>query len=226
MTRSLNKVLHNILLRNYLLVFFVLLTVFIVPILPLEWRRYSYNLLFTCIYFMAALSMERHRKFILRFAIAVFLVEWLSALLGLKFVYEISRLLTIIFFIIIVGNLIAMIARATVVNIKTIIEAINGYLLLSLVFGIVVMLVTMVNPASFNFPALAEGANINYFDFSSSMYFSLVTTTTLGYGDIVPKTPLARSLATFMGVAGQFYIAIIVALLVGKYASQRSEKAE
>lgn len=223
MKRSLNKVFHNILLRNYLLVFFVLFTVFIVPILPLGWHRTSYNILFTCIYFMAALSMERHRKLILRFAIAVFLVDWLSSLLGLKYVYELSRFLTIIFFIIIVGSLIAMIARARVVDIKTIIEAVNGYLLLSLVFGVVVMLVSMINPASFSFPYLAEGGDIDQFNFSSPMYFSLVTTTTLGYGDIVPKTPLAKSLATFMGVAGQFYIAIIVALLVGKYASQQSE---
>jgi voltage-gated potassium channel Kch len=203
-------------------VFFVVFTIFVVPLLPVQWHSYSYNILFTCIYFLAALSMERNKKSILRFAIAVFLVEWLSSLLELQYIYELSRFLTIVFFTLIVGNLITMIARAKVVSTKTIIEAINGYLLLSLVFGVIVMLLTLANPASFNFPSLAEGGTIDQFDFSESMYFSLVTTTTLGYGDIVPKTPLARSLATFMGVAGQFYIAIIVALLVGKYASQKS----
>ena len=202
--------------------FFVFLAVFIVPILPVEWRKFSYSVLFTCIYFMSALAMEKHRKSFLRFAIALFLVEWISSVFGIRYVYELSRILSVIFFIIVVGRMIAMIAGAKVVSAKTIIEAINGYLLLSIVFGLLVMFVTIANPGSFNFPSLAEGSTIDQFDFSAPMYFSLVTITTLGYGDIVPQTTIARSLATFMGVAGQLYIAIILALLVGKYASRRS----
>jgi len=50
--------------------------------------------------------------------------------------------------------------------------------------------------------------------FSEVVYFSFVTMSTLGYGDIVPETPLARTLAWMQSVLGQFYLAVLVAWLV------------
>ena len=52
--------------------------------------------------------------------------------------------------------------------------------------------------------------------------FSLVTLTTLGYGDIAPATPLAGILATLQAVVGVFYIAILVAALVGDFMATRT----
>ena len=49
------------------------------------------------------------------------------------------------------------------------------------------------------------------------IYYSFVTMTTLGYGDITPLKSLARSLSIFFSVAGQLYLAFIIATLVGKY---------
>jgi len=53
------------------------------------------------------------------------------------------------------------------------------------------------------------------------IYYSFVTLTTLGYGDISPVSPLARSLAYLEAIFGQIYIAILVASLVGAYLSGR-----
>ena len=55
---------------------------------------------------------------------------------------------------------------------------------------------------------------------SDLLYFSLVTIVTLGYGDIVPVTPLARMVTAFEGVVGQFYVAAVVAMLVGRFIAQ------
>ncbi len=49
------------------------------------------------------------------------------------------------------------------------------------------------------------------------MYFSTVTLTTLGYGDVTPASPYARWLAQVEAVFGQLYIAILVAALVGNW---------
>ena len=208
--------------RNYLLMFFVFFTVFIIPVLPADWHKVTYNIFFTGIYFMAAFSMEHHRKRIIIMAVGVFILEWVSAFIGLKYIYEASRMVTIVFFIIIVFNLIAYIARSKDVDSKVILDAINGYLLLAIVFAMLIVILTRIDPASFSFPAIANGKGEFSFDFSAPMYFSLVTTTTLGYGDIIPITAPARSLATFIAVSGQLYIAIIIALLVGKFASRKS----
>lgn len=55
------------------------------------------------------------------------------------------------------------------------------------------------------------------------IYFSLTTITTMGFGAIVPVHPLARSLATLEAVVGQFYVAILIATLVGRHVSHRRE---
>jgi Ion channel len=55
------------------------------------------------------------------------------------------------------------------------------------------------------------------------LYFSLVTLSTIGYGDIVPVSGEARILAALEGVTGVLYIAITVALLVGRFRSESSD---
>ena len=54
------------------------------------------------------------------------------------------------------------------------------------------------------------------------IYYSFVTMTTLGYGDITPVGPQARSLSILLSITGPMYIAILIAKLVGKYSSQKS----
>ena len=51
-------------------------------------------------------------------------------------------------------------------------------------------------------------------------YYSYVTLTTLGYGDITPKTPTAKYLATLEAIIGQLYLAVLIARLVGLYIAQ------
>lgn len=53
----------------------------------------------------------------------------------------------------------------------------------------------------------------------TSMYFSFITQTTLGYGDILPRSEMARGLTMIQGIAGQLYLTVMVARLVGLYAS-------
>ena len=91
--------------------------------------------------------------------------------------------------------------------------AVALYLLIALAFAAGFRLIDVASSV----PALlsnTEGAPLGTGDFPSYLYFSLVTITTLGYGDITPQAELARSLATLEAVAGQFYIAVLVARLV------------
>jgi hypothetical protein len=87
------------------------------------------------------------------------------------------------------------------------------YLLFGLVFGLVYSLVNMIEGNAFT--TIDNEALF----FSDLVYTSMVTLTTVGYGDIVPRTPIARSLSTFQALLGQFYLAILVARFVGLYAA-------
>jgi hypothetical protein len=57
------------------------------------------------------------------------------------------------------------------------------------------------------------------------IYYSFVTMTTLGYGDIAPQTPVAQSLAILQALAGVFYMGIMMARLIALYATERPTRA-
>lgn len=121
------------------------------------------------------------------------------------------------FFLMVTGVLIYQIARSTKVTLPLIIGAIDGYLMLGIVgagaFGIVEGLI----PGSIHFPAGMDTTT----DF---VYFAFITMLTIGYGDVQPVGTSAQTIAIFLGIAGQFYIAILVSMLVGKFlaSSQNS----
>ena len=56
----------------------------------------------------------------------------------------------------------------------------------------------------------------------SAIYFSFVTLATLGYGDIVPRTDVARGFAIVEGVGGQLFLAVLIARLVSLYARKKA----
>jgi len=58
------------------------------------------------------------------------------------------------------------------------------------------------------------------------MYFSYITLMTIGYGEITPLTPLAQKATILIGLAGQFYLVIITATIVGKYINQSNRLSE
>jgi hypothetical protein len=60
---------------------------------------------------------------------------------------------------------------------------------------------------------------------SELMYYSLVTISTVGYGDILPASPTVRMLATIEAVTGQFYVAVVVAMFVSMWAVQARQPA-
>jgi voltage-gated potassium channel Kch len=117
---------------------------------------------------------------------------------------------------------ILQIARAKTVTPQVIMESINGYLLLGMSFSILITLVCVIDPTAFSFKHLAGEMNPSISYVSNYIYFGFVTLSTLGYGDVVPITPAARSLAIFTSISGQMYVAIIIAALVSKYLGQKS----
>ena len=91
------------------------------------------------------------------------------------------------------------------------------YLLLGLCWSILYMYLIWWQPEAFTGIMLDKPDNPIYWDM---VYFSFVTLTTLGYGDITPATTIARALAYTEAVTGQLYIAILIGTLVGNIAGR------
>ncbi len=99
--------------------------------------------------------------------------------------------------------------------------AICAYLLLGLAWGTLYSVVEVTNPRSFQSSGEMADALLSAETRESvSAYYSFVTLTTVGYGDITPVSPVARTLAWLEAMTGQFYIAVLVAFLVGIRVSQ------
>ena len=111
---------------------------------------------------------------------------------------------------------------------ETIAQSISIYLLLGFAWGLFYIVLFQLQPNAFNFggspnPVSGGPSGIESV-FRVLIYFSLTTLSTIGFGDITPLTLQARYFAVAEGITGQFYLAILVARLVGLHMSQ-SEKA-
>ena len=110
------------------------------------------------------------------------------------------------------------IARSTEVTRETIFAAVVSYLLIALMWSFLYMILELLIPGSFSFPDKSLRAETMRYE-----YFSFVTITTLGYGDIAPVTNKASTLALLEALIGQIYLVVLVAWLVGMYVSRRSK---
>lgn len=102
--------------------------------------------------------------------------------------------------------------------------AVCGYLLLGIIWSILYSAVEMATPGSFRMPVRGDTAvAATRPDRGILSYYSFITLATVGYGDVTPTTPLARTLAWIEAITGQFYLAILVAGLVGFKVTQATK---
>ena len=100
------------------------------------------------------------------------------------------------------------------INLQFILMPILGFLYLGIIGGILFETINLVDSNSFR-----QIANFSAYSF---YYFSFISITTVGYGDITPLTAPAQSLTLVLNIIGQFYLAIVIAVFVGKYINVKS----
>lgn len=111
--------------------------------------------------------------------------------------------------------------RSKRVTADTIFGAVAVYLLFGVVMAMLFHFLNNINPGSV-IASVGEATNIveRFDQFAETLYFSFITLTSVGFGDLTPIGPAARSLAMFEGVIGQLYLAILIARLVGIQITQ------
>jgi hypothetical protein len=143
---------------------------------------------------------------------------WLSPTTSIPAFSVVGRVLLAAFLVLTAVTLVLDLAYATRVSANTLYAAICAYFLIALVFAVAYGLIERLRPGSFT----AVSANLNLGPDSDFIYFSLVTIATLGYGDIAPVAGMARVLASLEAVVGQFFVAALVARLVGLMVVSRT----
>lgn len=108
--------------------------------------------------------------------------------------------------------LMSFLKKTKIIDLNMILLSISGFLLLGIFGGQLCHLLHTIDTSSFN----VDNKNTLF----ELTYYSFTTLTSLGFGDILPLTSPARSLSLIIGLAGELYITILVAILVGKYLIQ------
>ena len=120
----------------------------------------------------------------------------------------------------VVVNLLRFVWRAPSVNVEVLCASISAYLMLGLMWTMAYWLVDQLTPGAFSFNTNAGQRSMNGFN---GFYFSFVTLSTVGYGDITPVSRIARWLAAMEAMTGLLYVAVLIARLVSLYSSAKSD---
>jgi len=132
--------------------------------------------------------------------------------------FQCASILSIFTFLLVsISYTLRQVIFGTEINTNRLVGAICVFLLLGVIWALAYSFLELIAPSSFTgIDATKDAAS-----YSSWIYFSFVTLTTLGYGDILPVSATARSLAYLEAIVGQFYIAVLVAGLVSAYISDK-----
>lgn len=189
--------------------------------------KHVMEVLFVAVLFTGLRAIEL-RKNLLRFEICLLLVSLVLNGLGAVTGNEVLFFLGIagrVFFLVLVALIIlADLFRGREVSGDKLAGAVCVYMLLAVIWAYLFLLIEVAVPGSFSFTQRHEGMALwlsqEYFQF---FYFSLVTITTVGYGDTSPVSTMAQTFATFEAMLGQVYLTILVARLVGMYLAQKPD---
>ena len=111
--------------------------------------------------------------------------------------------------------------HAPVVNVEVLCASIAAYLMLGLTWTVAYWLVDQLTPGgAFSFNTERGGHSMNGF---TGFYFSFITLSTVGYGDITPVSQAARWLAAMEAMTGSLYVAVLIARLVSLYSTKSDQ---
>ncbi len=171
---------------------------------------------------LAGLASMYHKRILLVLGIVLLVPalasRWTFFWLQASALAPVSILFSLLFTGFNAGALFVFIQRRGSPSNDTVYGGICVYILLGYCFALVFMLLEILSPGSFYY-AHSTPASIAQIE-SQLVYFSYVTLTTLGFGDITPLTPPAKSLVMIEAVVGPMFVAVFIARLVGVRTSR------
>jgi Ion channel len=168
------------------------------------------------------LVAQRHRRGMIGWALAVPAAAERIAMIFVTnpTLYLAGAILWLVLFIFITWHLLRGVLKQKEITSETISMSISVYLLLGFTWALFYILLHHLQPLAFNLGSPAPPISGEQKVFPVLIYFSLTTLSTIGFGDITPISMQARYAAVAEGITGQFYLAILVARLVGMQMSK------
>ncbi|QZT36841.1 potassium channel family protein [Halosquirtibacter xylanolyticus] len=221
--QSFNKKIYRS--RYRLLLYALLLTVFGDLFFPIEdWIYYTYFrplwLLLTVLAGWNLVHRNRQKNLIYKSLLIILTIgELINIIIPLEQLNILKQLAYLVFFITFSLELFHQVRSTTKVSSSIITAVLCGLIILGIAGGIGAMIIESVTPDSF------EG-NLTGDKIADFQYFSFITLTTVGFGDIIPVTVYAKKYTILMTLIGNFYSIVIVGIIIGKFTSSTIKDEE
>lgn len=190
----------------------------------LEGGHLILSVLFSLVLLAAVFAVANRKRSLaiaLGLAIPAITARWINQLrpdLVHPAVFLVCALVLLAF---VIGHLLYFILNAPVVNLEVLCASIAAYLMLGLMWTVAYWLVDQITPGgAFSFNTTRGTQSMNGF---TGFYFSFITLSTVGYGDITPVSHAARWLAAMEAMTGMLYVAVLIARLVSLYSIPKSD---
>ena len=152
-------------------------------------------------------------------AIVALILSIINYFVASKVIFAIGLSVSFLFLLLSICLAIKHILFSGKITSNKIIGSLCIYLLIGIIWGLIYIFIAMLFTDAFS--GITQVSE--YSQMSEYVYYSFVTLTTLGYGDISPAIPIARTFAFLEAICGQFYLAILVASLVGAYLADHNK---
>lgn len=180
--------------------------------------RFYFSILFTLVLatsFYADIEIKRIDFIELTLGLLALLLTWIEFLLpDMDSIDFITQLMYALFFLYFTIELISKIVISNEISANLIYASIVGFLMLGLCGASLASLLQWAIENAYKLPE-----NVSSHKFENFIYYSFVTITTVGYGDMLPIHPASKMLAILLCISGHFYTTIVLALIIGKFIS-------
>jgi voltage-gated potassium channel len=214
---------NQLTINNIILLFCLIVMILFFPVISFH-RVLMKNILLTSIVFFGTFSLDfvkRAQKILIASGTVTICLTWLDHFFPTHVLDLVFSFSFFFFNLFIVVFMVRHIAESKKVNVTIIINSINGYLLIGILGAVLLAMAELLQKSLYHLDTgainFAGGTAKGFHDF---LYFSFVTLTTLGYGDVTPVSAFAKSVTIIIAVTGQLYLTILIAMLVGKFLSR------
>lgn len=203
---------------RFLFLFLITLLFCLITAVNAQWRLAPVtDFIFAAVFLTSVIVIDEKEDKLFVSLVVLGLIQLIQITLNIWMTHTALALFKVFFgmsfFILLTIACLRLTLQDKTISITTLFGSLSGYLFIGLAFAYLYLVMYLFDPQSFS--GLQPYVEVR------AIYYSFITLTTVGFGDVVALTPLMQTLSWIEAFCGQAYMAVFISLLVGRYLAER-----